>query len=225
MINRMVTVQHLVKKELEKNPFLIDIMQQELINISALAIKLQPTIEKELGKKVKMSAIGMGLRRYALDMSKKSIFQWKFPKNLEISTKSQIYEVAIERTPKVKKILDYLYNNIKREKGEFLSFNEGTYEIAIFTNQKNKRYVRKAIAKHKITSECDNLAYVTVNWEKITKNIPGIYYRITRALAFRNISIQTFHTIGAEMMIFFKEDKLVDAYQVIGDLLHNKIQV
>ena len=33
----MVTVQHLVKRELEKNPFLIDILQQELVNVSALA--------------------------------------------------------------------------------------------------------------------------------------------------------------------------------------------
>ncbi len=221
----MVTVQHLVKGELKKNPFIIDILQQELVNISALALKLQPAIEKELGKKVRTTAISMGLRRYASETSKKSIFQWRFPDNLEISTKSQIYEVAIEKTPEVKKILDYLYKNIKRNKGEFLSFVEGTYEIVIFTNQKNKKYVKQAIKKHNITSECDNLAYVTVNWEKITKDIPGIYYRITRALAFRNISIQSFHTIGAEMMIFFKEENLVDAYQVIGNLLHNKIEI
>ncbi len=221
----MVTVQHLVKKELQKNPFLIDVLQQELVNISALALKIQPTIEKELGEKVKLSAIGMALRRYATEISEKSIFNWKFPENLEVSTKSQIYEVAIEKNPNVKKIVEYLYTHIQRQKGEFLSIVEGTYEIMIFTNQKNKKIVREAIKKHKITSECDNLAYVTVNWEKITKDIPGIYYRITRALAFRGISIQSFHTIGAEMMIFFKEDKLVDAYQVMGNLLQNKIQI
>lgn len=221
----MVTIQHLVKKELQRNPFLIDVLQQELINISALALKMQPEIEKELGHKVKTSAIGMALRRYASEISQKSIFQWEFPQNLEISTKSQIYEVAIEKTPRVKEILDYLYKHINLQKGEFLSFAEGTYEVVIFTNQKNKKFVREAIKKHKITSECDNLAYVTVNWEKITKDIPGIYYRITRALAFRNISIQSFHTVGAEMMIFFKEEVLVNAYQTIGNLLHNKIRV
>src|SRR3989338_8256899 len=221
----MVTVQHLVKKELEKNPFLIDVLQQELINISALALKLQPAIEKELGMRVKSSAIGMGLRRYAFKTGQKSIFTWNFPKNLEISTKSQIYEVAIEKTSHISKIHDYLYRHIKRQKGEFLSLAEGTYEVVIFTNQKNKKIVKKAIHKQKITSELDNLGYVTVNWEKITKDIPGIYYRITRALAFRNISIQSFHTIGAEMMIFFKEDDLVDAYETIGNLLQNKTEL
>ena len=221
----MVTIQHLVKRELQKNPFLIDVLQQELINISALALKIHPEIEKELGKKVKMAAIGMALRRFNEENVHKSIYQWEFPEDLEVSTKSQIYEVAIERTPQIKEILDYLYKKINLKKGEFLSFAEGTYEIVIFTNQTNKKYVNEAIKKHKITSECNNLAYVTVNWEKITKDIPGIYYRITRALAFRGISIQSFHTIGAEMMIFFKEEALVDAYQVISNLLRNKIQI
>lgn len=221
----MVTVQHLVKRELEKNPFLIDVLQQELINVSALALKIQPAIEKELVKRVKTTAISMALRRYTSETSKKNIFQWKFPKNLEVSTKSQIYEVAIEKTPNAKKIFDQLHHNIKRQKGEFLSFVEGTYEIIIFTNQRNKKQVKKAIKNQKITSENDNLAYVTVNWEKFTKDIPGIYYRITRALAFRNISIQSFHTIGAEMMIFFKEDDLVNAYNIVNNILHNKSQI
>ena len=73
-LSRMVTVQHLVKKELDKNQFLIELLQQELINISALALKLQPAIEKELGQKVKTTAIGMALRRYAAETSQKTIF-------------------------------------------------------------------------------------------------------------------------------------------------------
>ena len=217
----MVTVQHLVKKELEKNPFLIDVMQQELINISALALKLQPAITKELGRNVKISAISMGIRRYKGEVSGKAMFNWKFPKNLEVSTKSQIYEVAIEKTPKIPDILKYIQKNIKRNKGEFLSVTEGTYEICIFTNQINKKLVKNLLKGQKITSELDNLAYVTVNWKKITKDIPGIYYRVTRSLSFKGISMQSLHTIGSEMMIFFKEKDFLDAYQTIIGILQN----
>src|SRR3989338_3606997 len=187
----MATVQHEVEQELQKNPLLIDILQQELINISALALRLQPSLEKECNKKIKVTAISMALRRYVEKLTQKSIFTWEFPKNLEVSTKSQIYEVAIEKTPQFKKILDTLYQHIQIQKGDFLSFVEGTYEIVIFTNQKNKKHVRDAIKNHKKTAERDNLAYITVNWNESTKEIPGIYYRITRALAFRNISIQS----------------------------------
>jgi hypothetical protein len=217
----MVTVQRAVKKELEKSPFIVDLLQQELVNISALALKLQPSIERELGKTVQLAAIGMALRRATDEISAKPVFKWKFPKNIEVSTKSQIYEVAIERTPDAKKILDALYKNIHRQEGELLSFVEGTYEIVIFTNQKNKNQIKTIIRHQKITSELDGLAYISVNWGAVTKNIPGIYYRITRALAFRNIPIQSFHTIGSEMILFFKNDAFLDAYQVVTSSLHN----
>ena len=216
----MVTVQNIVRRELECNPFLIEIMEQGIANVTAIAPKLQPEIEAELRKKVKISAISMAIRRTKVDS--KRIFQWSFPDNLEISTKSNIYEVAIEKTPHLLPILKYLYQKVKRQKGEFISIIEGTYEIAIFTNQNNKKYVREALRSEKITSELNNLAYITVNWKKFTKDIPGIYYRITRALAFKGISIQSFHTIGGEMMIFFKAGVLVEAYKIIVGVLQNK---
>ncbi len=219
----MVTVQQIVARELERNPFLVEILQQQIANITAVALKLQPSIEAELRKKIKVSAISMAIRRAGVHSNR--IFQWPFPENLEISTKSNIYEVAIEKTPEILPILKYLYRHIKRHKGEFISIIEGTYEIAIFTNQTNKRYVREALKSQKITSELDNLAYITVNWEKGTKDIPGIYYRITRALAFRGIAIQSFHTIGAEMMIFFKENVLIEAYQIVVQLLKNRQKI
>lgn len=215
----MVTIQELVNEELRKSPTIVDMLQQELANINAVATKIQPSIEKNYGKKAEVPAVGMAIRRFMEVFSDKPIFKWTFPKDIEISTKSKIYEVAIEKTPDIEKILSYLYAHIKRYKGEFLSVVEGTYEIVIFTNQTNKKHVLEAIKNQKITSELDNLAYVTVNWAKVTKDIPGIYYRITRELALKNISIQSMHTIGAEMMMLFKEDALMEAYTTIGKLL------
>jgi aspartokinase len=215
----MVTVQHLVRKELEINPILIDMLQQELVNVNAVAAKILPSIEKELRHSVKLAAVSMAIRRISKDISSRDIYNWTFPKNLEVATKSQLYEVAIEKTPHIPKILDYLYTHINRQKGEFLTVVEGTYEILIFTNQVNKEYVKKSLKGQKITSELDNVGYVTVNWPKLTKDVPGIYYRITRALAFKGISIQAFHTIGAEMMIVFKEDVFMEAYRVISELM------
>ncbi len=215
----MVTIQEIANKELEKNPILIEMIHKKLVNISAAAKNLHTKIEKEIGKKVEVAAVSMAIRRFILDYSAKPIFQFSFPKDIEIATKSKIYEVAIEKTPEISKILEYIYAHIKRHKGEFLSVVEGTYEIVIFTNQKNKQYIQEALRSQNITSECNDLAYATINWEKTTKDIPGIYYQITRELALKNISIQSVHTIGAEMMILVKEDALVDAYRAILDLL------
>ncbi len=221
----MVTVQNLVKEELDHNPILIDVLQQNIANINAVALKILPLIEKRIKRKIKLSAVSMGIRRYNTEITHKSSLDWRFPKNLEISTKSQIYEVAIENTPEISRILKEIHNRIKREKGDSSSVIEGSYETVIFTNQSKKEIVKEILKGQKITSEAENLAYITVNWEKITKDIPGIYYRITRSLAFRGIPIQSMRTIGAEMMIFFKEDVFLEAYQVMSNLLRNKVEL
>jgi aspartokinase len=216
----MESVQHAVRQELMKRPVLVDLLDEGVLNISAIAAKISAQIAKEAGREVKLSAISMAIRRYTEAAPAKRV-RWRFPKNLELSTKSQVYEIAIEKTPEIPALLKRLYKSVKRDKGEFLSLVEGTYECMIFTNQWKKQQVREALHGQRITSELDNLAYVTVNWQKGVKDIPGVYYRITRALAFRGISIQSFHTIGAEMMIFFKEDVFTDAYQTIAEVLRS----
>ena len=221
----MVTVQHIVKKELEENPFVIDILQQGLANVTAVAGKMQDVIEKEMGKQVSISSISMSIRRYMAECSKKEMFKWQFPDNLEVATKSKIYEVAIEKTPRFREISKRIDKAIDKNKGDFLSIIEGTYEIVIFTNQKNKDIIKNLLSGEKIHSELNNLTYITIDWPKITKDIPGIYYRITRALAFKGISIQAFDTIGTEMILFFKEQVFADAYETIMRVLQKKSEL
>jgi aspartokinase len=109
----------------------------------------------------------------------------------------------------------------KLSKGDLLTITEGFYEIVIFTSQKYRKQIRKLLGKLKPSSELSNLAIVTVNWPASTKNIPGIYYRITRALAIRQIAIQSFHTIGSEMMIIVSEESFGRAHETIYSLLYN----
>jgi len=215
----MVTVQHVIRDELTAKPVLIDMLQQDLLNISALAEKLLPKIERILRKKIKQTAVSMAIRRVAEDFSNKKIFQWKFPKNLEVSTRSNIYEIAIKRDPKLVQILSSLQKQIPKKIGMFLSVVDAQYETVFLSNQCNKDIIRKSLKNKEITSEQDNLGFVSVNFEPNTKDIPGIYYRITRALAFNNISIQSFHTIGAEMVILFKNKDLMSAHETIKNLI------
>ena len=218
----MVTVQHLVKKELENNWILLDMMQQDLLNINAVAEKLHHNIEKSLGRKVKLSAISMAIRRYSEEFSSKNIFKWKFPEDLEISTKSNIYEIAIKKDSNLSKSLEQIRSKMSNQVGSFLSLVDGIHETVFFTNQSNKNNLKSILRSKEITSERDNLGYVSINFQEITKEIPGIYYRITRVLALKNISIQSMHTIGAEVIFLFKDEVLMEAYKSIKNLIENK---
>ncbi len=66
---KLVTVQSLVDKELEKHPDIISILKQRLLNITAAAEKFRPLISQQMGKEVKIHAISMAIRRYSKRIS------------------------------------------------------------------------------------------------------------------------------------------------------------
>ena len=61
----MVTISHVVKSILNRQIFLQEALNNEIVSFNKLAKYLKPTIETELGKTVKHSAIVMAIRRHA----------------------------------------------------------------------------------------------------------------------------------------------------------------
>lgn len=81
----------------------------------------------------------------------------------------------------------------------------------------------KTILKNeKVTWEINNLSLISIEFSKTTKDTPGIYYQITRALASKSISIQSYHTIGSELNILIKNKDFTHAHELISSLLENK---
>ncbi len=218
----MVTVSVLVKHYLEKNPFIKDMLMQGVLNITALAEKIRPYIDLELGKKAKISSISMAIRRAQDNFNKKEMFFWKFPENLEVSTKSKIYEISIEHTKLLPQLLEKIKKSIKTEEGQFFTHIEGLYEIVFFTNQSHKEKLKSILANEKVTWEVDDLSLISIEFPKTTKDTPGIYYQITRAIASKSIPIQSYHTIGSELNILIKNKDFTQAYELVSALIENK---
>jgi phosphohistidine swiveling domain-containing protein len=62
---KLVTVQSLVNKEMDKHPLLVGVLKEGLLNITAAAEKFRPMIAQQLGKDVDVNAVGMAIRRYS----------------------------------------------------------------------------------------------------------------------------------------------------------------
>ena len=218
----MPTLPELVGKRIASDVELRQLLESGVGNVSAIAASLQRSIESELGRSCSRSAIGMAIRRRVSSKKRRAPQLRGFPKHIEISSRTGIYEVAIPCNEKGREAADKVRRSLQLSKGDILFVAEGNYEIAIKTSRQHKAQLTKALGRIRATSELDNLACVTVNWPSSTKSIPGIYYRVTRALAMREISIQSFHTVGAEMMIFVKDDVLDHTYAAISQMLRDE---
>jgi aspartokinase len=218
----MPTLSDYVSDQLTRYPHLLEYMHQGLVNISAVASLIGENSVATFREKPSRAAIGMALRRFLQSHKvEREFHQVHFPRNLEISLRSGIYEVALRRTSKAERLADTIRKEISVTKGDLLSIVEGSYEIVVFASQSIEREILKHLKGHPRTSELRYAGIVTVNWPPVTKDIPGIYARVTQAFARREISIQSFHTIGAEMMIIVKEDMLTSAYEALSSLLRD----
>jgi aspartokinase len=220
----MKTLASEVSRALEKNVYLLELLFAGLANISAVAERLRPSLEKELKARFTSTAVSMAIRRH-LKTAAPAPKRKPFPPHIAVTTKRGLWEVAITNNERNRTLVERIRKSISLEAGEQFDVLQGTFRIVLATAKRNKAKILKLLGAQKDLLEVDDLACVTVNWPASTKDIPGIYYRITRALAQANISIQTFQTIGSEMTIFIKEDTLEFAHESLLTVMSNLDQV
>ena len=60
-----MSIPEVVKDIITRNRSIYDCMKMDLINYTALAVKLQPEIEKILGNSVNLNTVVVAIKRYA----------------------------------------------------------------------------------------------------------------------------------------------------------------
>ena len=60
-----VSVREVVREIITRNRSVYDCMKMDLINYTALAVKIQPDVEKTLGNSVNLNTIVVAIKRYA----------------------------------------------------------------------------------------------------------------------------------------------------------------
>lgn len=214
-MSKMVTVSHLVAGYLKGKPALRGSLIKGVINYVGLAEEIQPEIEREIGKKVKTSAIMMSLRRHAEKFEKN--FNEKFTKEelskIELSMKSDIVDITLEKSKSVFQTLKKLQEAVDFEKGDILNIIHGSYEVTILTNERYKEKFLNKLKDEKILLKKSGLSALTL---KLTENLlytPGFIHLITGILEWNNINIIEVVSTFGELTLILDEKDAVQAYK------------
>ena len=208
----MVTIQHIVRKILKNKPFIQEALSKEIINHAALAESFIPEIEKELGKEVKFSAANMAVRREAEKISAKE-FKTTFSKDSDLTLRSDLFSFTIYKTDKLKEYLKKLYDLVDFDAGDFLTVTQGIHEIMIISNHKNQDKIAKITPK--IKKKISKLCSLTITLAPDSINSVGLFYQVTRALAWENIPIIDIVSTFTEMIVIVKEEYAAKSFEVL----------
>lgn len=216
----MASIALIAEKKLKEEPFLLEALSRKLINYGSLAEEMQEGIEKELGKKVKKTALIMALRRISeknFEKAKKKEFRLK----TELNIKTSLSDLTFIKSNYLVKELPSIYKMIDFDKGDFLNIIHGSYEVNIITNEKYIEKIKKKFEAEKLENSEMDLIAVSMKFGKEFFYTPGVISPILSELAWHNINVYEAISTMTELTVLVKKKDFIRAYEILEEMLKN----
>lgn len=216
----MVTVSHIVKKIVSEQPFVEEALGKGIISVTNMAEELMPKIERELGKKIKQSAVVMALRRFSEEISGQRENSGKFDYSGEILMKTNICDFSVIKSPSLMAKLKTTHNIVDFERGDTLNVIIGNNEVAIIINEKYMEKMAKFLSGEKILNKEKDLVALTIIFTSDDfTHTPGIIFNAVRKLAWNNINIYEIVSTMTELTFILGKKDSMKAYDVLQEIV------
>ncbi len=209
-----------VDRLISQSPFLEEAITDDLINISSLARRLRPDVEKILKKPVQEGAIIMAINRRAPD------YYFKVSKGIksfmsklgDIIVRSDLSDHNFENSPTLITCQRNLIDEIGQEKNIFCTFSQGVYETTIVASKSLDDTIDRIFAGEKRLSRKPGLGSVTIRLPEDNTEISGIYYYILKNLAWNGINVCEIISTTNEITIVVTEREVQKAFPILLSL-------
>jgi hypothetical protein len=216
----MQSIGKITEDLINKSPFLRESMTENLINISALARKLQPDIEEIIGKEVKEGAIVMAIKRMTPGLYHKLNVKIK---NVlgdlgDFIVRSNLVDYTFLNSDSLVARQSELMKIINADHDGFFALCRGVSETSVITSLKYKETIERIFEGERIVNHDTNLASITVKLPKVNTEIFGIYYYILKQLAWEGINIIEVVSTANEFTAVVNQDDVDRAFKILMQL-------
>lgn len=218
----MITIAQCVEEIITTTPFLQDLLMDDLINVSALARKIQPQVMEQLWKEdVSIAAIIMALKRLQSETKQLPIRKIDLSTLGDITVRSKltlfIYENSAQLITMQKKLLDF----VSKAPDRFMNFSQGLLETSIIVSTEAVPLVKKwltSLHAPKPIYRADQLACITIRIPHQSTFIPGYFYNVLRPLALAGINIVDITSVNREITFIFADTDIDRAFSTLKAL-------
>jgi hypothetical protein len=216
----MIKISTLVEQMVKRSPFLSEALSEGMINVSALARKLQPELGQRLGREVGEGAIIMAIKRMPLGgwgQSEKSLQDF-FKKLNDISVRSNLIAYNFQNSPTLMDKQVGLLDHIRRFPKGFCTFSQGVSETTIIVGEMFEAFTDKHFHTEKLLNKRDRLSSITLLLPTENRSLYGIYYYILKELAYQGINLIELISTSNEFTIIVVQEDLNQAFKILNDL-------
>ena len=208
----MFRISDSIKEIIDGNQFLKMGLQQNLLNLSAVAEYLKPLIESRTKKSVNKSAVLINLSRINRQVKKWPLNKEEFRVN-NIIIRSGLTAVTYYRTHEILEKLKLLYSKIEK-KNAYITLNQGTNEVSLIVDETIYCEVSGVIAQEPKVVE-NGLSALGIHFDERYLKIPGLIYYIIQQITMQNINIVEISSTNTELIIYVHDHDVELAFETI----------
>lgn len=209
-----------VDSYISRSPFLEEALSEQLINISSLARKMKPEIEKSLGRDIQTGAIIMAINRRPIEASfriNKTIRE--FMSRLgDIIVRSDLKDYTFENSSTLPSCNRLLIDETKVEKDVFCTISQGVYETTLVVSNHLSVRINELYKDETIVASKSRLSSVTIKLPRNNTEISGIYYFLLKQLAWQGINICEVISTSNEVTLVVSERDVHRAFALLMEL-------
>lgn len=216
----MTSIPAVVEGVIKKKPFLESALIEGLVNLSALARKIRPEVEKAAGREVNDGAIIMALNRLVPRLELLS--NMKFRKVIEnigdIVVRSNLADLTFTNSKSLHKCQAQLLDHIKSSKETFCTFSQGISETTLVVSAPLVPIVDTIFKSERRISKTTSLSSITIKLPAENSLYPGVYYYIFKELAWDNINIVELISTTNEFTVVVNNEDIHRAFSILMEV-------
>lgn len=216
----MITISQAVESVLNRKPFILDALNDNIINFSLLASFLKPDLERILQKKINNGAVIMAIRRFKVvnDIGLSKKIEEQVRKIGDILVRSNLVDYTFRNSETLLKNQQKLLEIITYKKDFFYTVTQGVYETTFILSDRIKDEIPSIFEGEKLLSSSYGLSSITIKLSEGNTEQPGLYYYIFKKLAWNGINILEVVSTSNEVTILLKDQDIDKAFSVIKQL-------
>lgn len=205
----MIKVSDWIEGYLKQEPVYAELLNEGLLNISALARKIQPMIEQELKKEIAESTLIMAIRRTPIPGFN---FMNTIKKNkyyiTEIGFRSELNVYSFVKSTDIAKKQQKLMASIENDATAFYSFSQGSFERTLIINSKYAESVDEIFETEKLIESKFKLSAVLIQFESQNIKALGLYGMILQQLAFEGVNLYEVISTANEFILIVEDEHI-----------------
>ncbi|HLC93030.1 MAG TPA: ACT domain-containing protein [archaeon] len=213
------SLSELVRKQINSTPHVKNSLGEGVINYSALARKIMPTILKKMNKKINEESLVVAIKRYADELGEikpdKSILEMFA--NAELSLQDNMAYAHFKKSDKVVSRLEKLFASSEWNVGELRIFIQGAEQAMVITKKQRLESIFGELQDEMLFSLSDS-ALVTFRLSASSYSVYGVIAEITRELAKKGISIEVI-TTPPDLHFLVDEKDAEKTYTTLKELI------